>query len=382
MAGDVGLKVVAAPNAFKGTLSAAVAAAAMGRGARRVWPAAEVREVPLSDGGDGFTATVVQALNGRIAPHPAEGALGDSHPAQIGWIDSGRTAVVDLASACGLAGIATPDAFTARTASSKGLGTLIAAALASHPDRIIAGLGGSASTDGGTGMLTALGYRFLDRNGQDLEPGGSALRRLRHVEPPAVSLPEVEILIACDVSAPLLGPAGSAATFAAQKGADPDTIAELEAGLERLAEVVEADLGAVGVRLRPGAGAAGGCGFGLALIGGRLGRGSELVADLVGIDHILTGATLAITGEGRADATSGLGKVTGEVARRAAARGVPCYVIAGSASEDAPALLAGLGARLTLLNGGTRAGDSAGAVEHCTVEICQGFATGPPPRLQ
>lgn len=382
MAADPRPKVVAAPNAFKGTLAAPEAAAAIGRGVRRVWPTAEVLEVPLSDGGDGFTATVVEALKGRFAPHPAEGPLGDLHPAQIGWIDSGRTAVVDLANACGLSWLATPNAVTARSASSRGLGTLIAAALAERPDRIIVGLGGSASTDGGTGALAALGYRFLDRNGRDLEPGGSALRRLGQVEPPTGQPPGAEILIACDVSAALLGPAGSAATFAGQKGADPDTVAELEAGLERLAEVVEADLGAGGVRLLPGAGAAGGCGFGLALLGGRLLRGSSLVADLVGIDRLLSGTTLAITGEGRADATSGLGKVTGEVARRAAARGVPCYVIAGSASEGALALFASLGARVALLTDGTRSGDSAGAVELCTLEICQGLATDAPTRRQ
>lgn len=370
-------KVVVAPNAFKGTLSAIDAAAALGRGIRRAWPGAEVAEVPLSDGGDGFTSTLVQKLGGRLARELAEGPLGDVHPAQIGWTDSGRSAVIDLASASGLALISAPDSHTAGAASSRGLGTLLAAALAPRPRRVFVGLGGSASTDGGTGALSALGYRFLDREDRDLDPGGAALRRLAHVVPPAASRPGTEILVACDVRAPLLGADGCARTFGPQKGADAAMVAALEEGLGRLVEVVEADLGAAGLDRLPGAGAAGGCGFGLALLSARLVRGAELVCDLLDLDRQLSGAALAITGEGRVDSTSVDGKVTGEVARRAAARGVPCFVIAGSATPGAPAALADLGAGIFLLSEGGRGGGAPGALETGAFDLCRRLRPAP-----
>jgi glycerate kinase len=335
-------RAVIAPNAFKGTLSAAQASRAITAGVRQAWPRAECREVPLADGGDGFLETLLASRGGRVILCQVSGPLLEPVSSQLGWLDSldDATAVLELAGACGLSRLAHPDPFTAGRASTRGLGDLLLAALDQEPRRVLIGLGGSASTDGGAGLAQALGFLLLDRHGDQVPPGGLGLLELDRIESPATyhRPDDVELLAACDVNTPLLGPQGAAAVFAPQKGANPETVEQLERGLERLARVVARDLGVTGLGSGPGMGAAGGTGFGLAsFCGAHLASGVELVASVVGLDLALDQADLVFTGEGRFDQASLQGKVVGEVLQRSAARDLPCVVLAGSADPSAAA---------------------------------------------
>ncbi len=375
MASAFGGRILIAPTAFKGTLSPRAAARAMALGVARAWPDADLHLLPLSDGGDGFLDAVLRGRGRRLVWTEGEDALGRRHPVPWGSLEGGRLAVVELARAVGIAGLPPATPRSAATSGTEGLGALLAAALASRPRRLLVGLGGSASTDGGAGLARRLGYRLLDRVGRDLPPGGSALGRLdRILVPPQGPPAEVEVSGACDVSAPLLGPSGAARVFGPQKGADPTTVAELEAGLERLRRVVARDLLVEAADI-PGAGAAGGAGFGLvAFCGARLVPGAELVAELVGLDSELAGAELVVTGEGRLDLQSFSGKVVGEVVRRARRRGLPCLVLAGSADPAAAHRLRGMGAALHLY--GEPGHPPAAQLEQAVHVACGEFAAG------
>jgi glycerate kinase len=354
--GALGGRIVVAPTAYKGTLSPWAAARAMARGAARACPDSNIHLLPLSDGGDGFLEAVLHGRREGLVWTEAEDALGRRSRVSWGSLDGGRLAVVELARAVGIAGLPPPTPSSAATSGTEGLGTVLAAALASSPRRLIVGLGGSASTDGGAGIARRLGYRLLDRHGRDLPRGGGALVELdRIVAPPHRRLEGAEILGACDVSAPLLGHSGAASVFGPQKGADAATVRELEVGLERLHRVAARDLLVEAAEI-PGSGAAGGAGFGLvAFCGARLVSGVELVAELLGLDSELDGAGLVLTGEGRVDPQSFAGKVVGEVARRARRRGLPCLVVAGSADRTATIRLRELGAVLHLCGAPGRA---------------------------
>ncbi len=348
--------VVIAPNAFKGTCSALEAARAIARGVADVWPAAPVRLAPMADGGDGFAEVLRRATGGRGQRHRVQGPLGRPAIGAMAWL-GGRhrgTVAIELATASGLRLVGRPTPTTAARASTTGLGELIARALDQGARRILVGVGGSASTDGGAGLATALGYRLLDARGRALPPGGGALRRLAGIDADQrhPGLAAVEVLVACDVDTPLLGRHGAAAVFAPQKGADPATVRALAAGLARLARVVARDLG-VGGGGAPGMGAAGGSAFGLhAFCGGRLVPGAALVADLTEIDAALRGARVALTGEGRFDAQSLRGKAPLEVMRRAAAAGVPRVLLAGAVEPAAERALADLGGACLVLGDG------------------------------
>lgn len=325
------MKIVVAPNAFKGTLTAPQAAAAISRGVREVFPDAEIVEVPVADGGDGTAEALVTALQGEFRSVRVEGPLGDPVEARFGLIGSGRTAVVELAAASGLVLIPSSrrDPMHATT---YGFGQLLEAALEAGVGEVIAGIGGSATNDGGAGMAQALGYRLLDASGRDLERGGAALARLQAIDPSGFDRAwrSVGVRVACDVTNPLTGPLGASAVYGPQKGADPDMVRELDAALARLSEVIERDLGRR-VSDVPGAGAAGGAGAGLiAFLGAELVPGAPLVVEAAGFDEKLKGASLVITGEGRADEQTAYGKAPGEVARRAQAAGVPVLLLAGS----------------------------------------------------
>lgn len=330
------IQVLIAPNAFKGTLTAVQAARAIQDGVLAARPSAFCRQLPLADGGDGFLETVLGARAGELVQLQVAGPLRDPVLASYGWLPdaANTTALIELAKTSGLKLVAHPSPDTAARATTRGLGELLRKALARRPATILVGLGGSATTDGGSGLASALGYGLLDRQGQPIGSGGVGLTDLDRIDASGADrqLGATVLVAACDVVSPLLGPHGAAAVFAPQKGADPATVLLLEQGLRRLEAVAARDLHGLGLAERPGAGAAGGAAFGLAAFcGARFEKGVSLVADLVGLDAALDEAELVITGEGHFDETSLSGKVTGEVLSRSAQRGLPCLVLVGGA---------------------------------------------------
>ncbi|MFJ5229748.1 glycerate kinase [Kitasatospora sp. NPDC088391] len=319
--------VVVAPDKFKGSMDGAEAAARLAAGVRRAVPGAEVRELPVADGGEGTLAAALAAGFGRVVVKVA-GPTG--LPVVAGLAVKGGTAVVELAQAAGLARL--PGGRTAPLAAgSYGVGQLIAKAVALGATRVVLGLGGSACTDGGAGLAQALGAELYDADGRPLPPGGAALRRLARVEPGplAEGLRGVEVLVASDVDNPLLGPRGAAAVYGPQKGADAADLVVLEQGLTRWADAV-AELTGREVREAPGAGAAGGVGFAaLALLGAEARPGIGVLLELLGFDRAVRGARLVLTGEGCLDAQTLHGKAPAGVAAAAARAGVPVAAVAG-----------------------------------------------------
>ncbi|HEX5748283.1 MAG TPA: glycerate kinase [Archangium sp.] len=316
-----------APQEFKGTLTAAEAATALAEGLRQGAPGVELDVAPLADGGPGTVDALLAGLGGERVTSTVPGPLGAPVRATYGLLDSGRTAVIEMAAASGLSLLA-PGERDPRRASTEGTGELMRAALERGCERLILGLGGSATNDGGTGALTALGFRFLDAQGAPLPPGGAALKRLARVDTSGrhPRLAAVELLVATDVTAPLLGPDGASHLFGPQKGADEAAVAELESALARLAEVV-----APGLAGTPGAGAAGGFGYGLlALAGGKIVSGYELVARTLRLSERLAAAQAVLTGEGRFDRQTALGKGPGSLAREARALGKYTVMFAGA----------------------------------------------------
>ncbi|TCK21866.1 glycerate kinase [Pseudonocardia endophytica] len=323
------MHVVVAPDSFGGTLTAPDAAEAIAAGWRRGAPADDVRAVPLADGGTGFADVLHAVLGGTLHELSVTGPLGS--PVDGTWLEVGDTAYVESATACGLHHVPreqrTPD--VARSATSRGVGELVAAARDAGTTRIVVGLGGSATTDGGAGMLAALGAVPVDDGGAPLEDGGAALVRCARLDGTPV-LDGVTLVAAADVDNPLLGRHGAAAVFGPQKGADADAVAELDGAL--------AVFGTVLAGLRPGvaderaAGAAGGLGAALLALGATVEPGAGLVRSLTGLDAELDAAQLAVTGEGSFDWQSLRGKLVTTVAAGAAERGVPCVVLAGQVS--------------------------------------------------
>jgi glycerate 2-kinase len=308
----------------------------MALGVRDASPEAEVLEVPVADGGEGTVEALVAARGGELVTLRVRGPLGEPVDAEYGLIDGGRTAVVELAAASGLplvpAGRRDP-----RWTTTYGFGELLEAARRRGVRRIIAGIGGSATNDAGAGMAQALGYRLLDAEDRELAPGGLALAGLRRIDRSGVDRAwrDVEVEVAVDVTNPLTGPEGASAVYGPQKGATPEMVRELDAALERFAEVAGGDVGS-----RPGAGAAGGAGAGLLhFLDARLTRGAPLVVEASGLEDALVGARGVLTGEGRVDAQTAYGKGPVEVARRAAAAGVPAVLIAGSRGPGWEAVL-------------------------------------------
>ena len=325
------MKVIVAPNEFKGSLTAAQAAAAIARGVREVFPDAEIVEIPVADGGEGTVEALVTAHQGDYRSVQVEGPLGDRVHATYGLIDGGRVAVVELAAASGLRLIPIHQRNPEKT-STYGFGQLLEAVRQTGVAEVIAGIGGSATNDGGAGMAQALGYRLLDEAGHDLPRGAGALATLERIEPAGVdprwSL--MKVRVACDVTNPLTGPLGASAVYGPQKGADQAMVRRLDATLTRLAAVIERDLGKR-VGDAPGAGAAGGTGAGLlAFLGAELVPGAPLIVDASGFDEKLKGAGLVITGEGRVDSQTAYGKAPIEVAKRAQRAKIPVLLLAGS----------------------------------------------------
>ena len=325
------MKIVVAPDKFKGSMTAREAGEAMKRGLLRVWPQATIDVVPVADGGDGTAQALVDALGGRFVERDVTGPDGKPVRAAFALLGDGSTAVVELARASGLtligAGKNDP-----RTASTYGTGQLIAAALDAGARRVLLAVGGSATNDAGAGALSALGARFLDAAGAELLPGGAALARLERIDVSALTarLKGVSIEIASDVDNPLVGPNGASAVYGPQKGATPDDVRELDAALARFAEIAQKTTGA-DVRDVPGAGAAGGIAGGfLALAGARLEPGSGLVLRTVDFERHLQGSAIAVTGEGRLDRQTLAGKAPFAVAKAAKEHGIPAAAVAGT----------------------------------------------------
>ncbi len=347
--------VVVAPAPFKGSLPAAGAARAIAAGLRLASPAGvEIRAVPVADGGEGTLDALVAAARGRRRGATVADPLGRPVEAVLGELP-GHVAVVELAQASGYERLRAderdPEATTTR-----GTGELIRAALDLGARRIVVGLGGSATTDGGLGLALALGVRALDADGAPLEGRGCDMARvaaldLRGRDP---RLDDTVIQVACDVANPFHGPDGAARVYGPQKGADAGAVARLDAGLAHLAGVVR---GATGIDLQalPGAGAAGGAAGGLAaLLGAELTPGAPLVLDAVGLARRLEGADLCITGEGRLDATSLAGKAPAAVAAACAGAGVPCVALCGEVALGPGAIRrAGFAAALAIGRGVT-----------------------------
>jgi len=318
-----------APQAFKGSIDAVKVAAAIGRGIHRVWPDAACDELPLADGGEGTVRALVHATGGRLRTSRVHDPLGREIDAEWGMLGDGRTAVIEMAAASGLPLLA-PNERDVRITSTRGTGELLLEAAMSGAARVIVGIGGSATNDGGTGMARAIGFRFLDAAGAELPEGGAALARLQRIEGQVDQrVIRVSIDVACDVRNPLVGPEGASAVFGPQKGATPEIVAELDAALTCYADVLQRFLGR-DVRNVPGAGAAGGLGAGLvAFADAKLRSGADIVMGATRFDDRAREVDIVITGEGRVDAQSGYGKVTGSVVTRAAALGKPVALVAG-----------------------------------------------------
>ncbi len=325
------MKIVIAPNAFKGSLTAIAAADAIAAGLAGVFPDAELVRVPIADGGDGTVEALVTAGSGELRTARVVGPLGEPVDATYGLLDGGRTAVVEMARAAGLLLIPRERRDPAVTTTA-GVGALLQHALDAGARRFVVGIGGSATNDAGAGMAQALGYRLRDAQGADLAVGGRALQRLAHIDSAGLDRRwrEVVVEVAVDVTNPLTGPEGASAVYGPQKGADPALVLELDAALAHFARIVRRDLG-VDIATIPGGGAAGGLGAGLvAFLGARLRPGAEMVLEVVGMRAKLRGATLVVTGEGRIDTQTGFGKAPARVAELARDAGVPVVALAGS----------------------------------------------------
>jgi glycerate 2-kinase len=344
------VKIVVAPDKFKGSLAAPEAAAAIAAGLAAELPGAELVTIPVADGGDGTVDAAVAAGFDRV-PVTVDGPTGE--PVAASYARRGEVAVVELATACGLMRLP-GGRLEPLTASSFGAGQMLAAALEAGARQIIFGVGGSASTDGGTGLLQALGARVLDSRGADLARGGAALGDVAALDlaglPPALRASSV--ILATDVINPLTGPDGAAEVYGPQKGATPAQIRELDSGLRRWAAVVVAGGGADWARAAgpdaaggidlarlPGAGAAGGVGFAaLAVLGAERRLGIEVILDLLDFDAALDGADLVVIGEGSLDTQTLAGKAPTGVARAAARRGIPVVAVAGRSTLTAAQL--------------------------------------------
>ena len=329
---DAPLRVVLAPNAFKGTLTAVEACAAMTEGVHRVAPDAVVDAAPIADGGDGSVDAFVQAgfIRRSVVTRGPTGST-----VQAAYATDGDVAVVELADACGMGRL--PDGRLAPMESSTlGLGDAIRAALDDRPREVIVCIGGSASTDGGAGMLVALGARLLDSDGEELSPSGAALGRVAVIDASELDprLLDVRLVVAADVDSPLTGPRGAAEVFSPQKGASPAQVAVLDAALEHWALLL-ADTFGHDVAEVPGAGAAGGTASALLAVGATLEPGFEVVARVTGLHERIADADAVITGEGRLDGQSALGKGVGGVVAAARTDGVPVLVVCGEIALSA-----------------------------------------------
>ncbi len=325
------LKIVVAPDSFKGSISARDLCRAVKAGVARVFPQAEVVELPLADGGEGTVENMVYATGGSLVRATARDPLGRPVEAQYGVMGDGQTVVIEVAQASGLPLLGESER-NPLTASSRGTGELILDALERGYRRFIIGLGGSAVNDGGAGMMRALGVEFLDASGRPVEEGGAGLARLDRIDVSKLDsrVGESEFVAASDVTNPLCGPRGASAVFGPQKGATPEMVGTLDRALQRYGEAIERQLGRA-VAEQPGAGAAGGMGAALAaFLRADVRSGIDIVMELIRFEERIAGADFILTGEGKLDEQTLSGKVIAGVSRRARNQGVPVIGICGT----------------------------------------------------
>ncbi|MEW6661016.1 MAG: glycerate kinase [Bacillota bacterium] len=346
------MRILIASDSFKGSLTSQEVGAAVTKGILRVCPEAEIAVIPMADGGEGTVQALIAATGGQLITTEVTGPLGAPVEARFGLLPEG-TAVLEMAEASGLTlvpeGLRNPMVTT-----TYGTGELILKALDSGANRIIIGIGGSATNDGGAGMAQALGVSLKDASGQELPHGGGSLGRLAEINMSGLDprIKTTPIIVACDVKNPLCGPNGAAAIYGPQKGASPEMIKLLDANLRHFAQVIAQELNQDVMEI-PGAGAAGGLGAGLiAFAGAELRSGVESVLDTVKLENYLTKVDLVITGEGRLDHQSAFGKVPVGVAKRAASYGVPVIALVGEIGPGAHQVFElGINSAVTLVNG-------------------------------
>jgi len=368
------MRILIAPQEFKGSLTAVEAAAAMLAGVERGLPGAGITVLPIADGGPGTLDALVAARHGQIRRVTVSGPLGAAVQARYGLID--ETAVIETAEACGLVLLA-PDALDPARATTYGAGELVRSALDAGCRRFLLGIGGTATNDGGAGLAQALGFRLLNAKGMEIGQGAAALASLDRIDTGNVDphLGDCTFDVAVDVQNPLCGPAGATAVYGPQKGVTPEQLPRFDAALARLGDLIERELGRA-VKDLPGAGAAGGLGAGLAgFCGARLRPGFEIVADAVDLESRIAAVDLVFTGEGRLDGQTAFGKTVAGVSRLAERHGVPVVALAGGIAPDfAIAAIPGLTAAfaltarpLTLADAEMQAADLLAAVaEHCS----------------
>jgi glycerate 2-kinase len=337
------MRILLAPQALKGSLTAAETVQALAQGVRAAAPDAQVIELPIADGGEGTVEAMVAATGGTIIPVTVTGPLGEPVAAFFGIlgeaVSAERTAVIEMAAASGLP-LVPPERRDPRITTTWGTGELIRHALDRGCRRLLIGIGGSATNDGGAGLAQALGAHLLDEQGQELPLGGAALARLARIVSETLDprLRDTVVQVACDVDNPLCGPNGASAIYGPQKGATPEMVHELDDALRHYAEIIKRDLG-VDVLDLPGAGAAGGLGAGLvAFLKAELLPGSRMVLDALHFDTHLAAANLVITAEGHLDTQTLRGKSVGAVAAAAKTRGIPVIVVVGGVSDEEHAL--------------------------------------------
>lgn len=332
------MKILIAVDSFKGSIDTLGAAGAIARGIRSVSPDAEIIEVPIADGGEGTVSAVVGGMGGELRKCSVTGPLGEERSAEYGILPDG-TAVIEMAQASGLP-LVPENLRNPLVTTSYGTGQLISSALDNGCRKVIIGIGGSATNDGGFGMAQALGASFRDESGKELGPGGGQLEFLHSIDISGLDkrLSSCEIIVACDVTNPLCGENGASAVYGPQKGATPEMVKRLDANLEHYAKLISTQLGK-GIKDIPGAGAAGGLGAGLmAFCNAKIKPGIEIVMELTSLEEKMEGADLVITGEGRIDGSSAFGKAPSGVAGIAKRKKIPVAALCGGVGPGAEAI--------------------------------------------
>ena len=330
------MKIVVAPDSFKGSLTAIEVSDAIEQGIREVFPEAEIVKIPMADGGDGTVQCLVNATGGRILREKVTGPLGGEVLASYGILGDKKTAVIEMAEASGLT-LVPENQRNPLITTTYGTGQLIKAALDQGCRKMIIGIGGSATNDGGAGMVQALGVELLDKDGEEIDFGGGELKKIFRIDTKYLDnrLSETKVLIASDVSNPLCGPKGAARVYGPQKGATPEMIKKLDESLAYFAEIIKRDLNK-DVKDIPGAGAAGGLGASLmAFLDAELRPGIEIIIEIVKLEQAIKDTDLVITGEGKIDSQTIYGKAPIGVAKIAKKYNIPVIAVAAIIGDDA-----------------------------------------------